>query len=168
MGCVIVLGYKNIICELLCSCIFFGKQDWTAGRRQTTSHRAFWRRRKYHPYCISTIEEVEAAQCLVEFIKFAILRLMQLGDLALGEQVGGFKEGGLQRFVNPILQATSERPLDTLEPWEPWRELQKTHGEINAYQLKKVKNGNPFCPIVACLYGLIMPWKMPWTTKKHI
>jgi hypothetical protein len=93
----------------------------------------------------STIEELEAAQCLAELIEFAILRLMRLGDLALGEQ-GGFKEGGLQRFVNPIRRATSERPLDTLKPWEPWRELQKTRGEINAYQLKKSEKWRSILP----------------------
>jgi hypothetical protein len=86
----------------------------------------------------TTTDEIEAAQCLAELIEFAILRLMRLGDLALCE-LGLIKEGGLRGFVNPIHRATSERPLDTLKPWEPWRELQKSCSKINATQQQKTE-----------------------------
>jgi len=76
----------------------------------------------------STVEEVEAARCLAELIEFAILRLMRLGDLALMEQGGA---------LNPIRRATSERPADTLKPWEPWRNLQKIRDEIKMQRLQK-------------------------------
>ena len=32
-------------------------------------------------------------------------------------------------IINPIRRTTSERPADTLKPWEPWRKLQKLRDE---------------------------------------
>mmetsp|Transcript_21215 Transcript_21215/g.34739 ORF Transcript_21215/g.34739 Transcript_21215/m.34739 type:complete len:1607 (+) Transcript_21215:45-4865(+) len=61
-----------------------------------------------------TVEGQDAARCIAELLEFAILRLIRLGELALGEEK-----------VNPIRRATSERPADTLKPWVPWKELRK-------------------------------------------
>ena len=84
----------------------------------------------------TTIEEAQAARCLAELLEFAILRLMRLADLALGSH-----DGVSERTVNPIRRATSERPLDTLKPWEPWRKLQKVRDEIKAKKrLRKSSN----------------------------
>ncbi|KAL9181886.1 hypothetical protein ACHAXT_012229 [Thalassiosira profunda] len=63
----------------------------------------------------TTMEDVEAARCIAELLEFAILRLMRLGDLALSD-IGA---------ANPVRQATSERPADTIRPWEPWHELRQ-------------------------------------------
>ncbi len=64
-----------------------------------------------------TVDGQDAARCIAELLEFAILRLIRLGDLALGEEK-----------VNPIRRATSERPADTLKPWVPWKELRKQRG----------------------------------------
>ncbi|KAL7463947.1 hypothetical protein ACHAXS_004298 [Conticribra weissflogii] len=64
------------------------------------------------------VEDREAARCLAELLEFAILRLIRLGDLALSLR-------GCEGKVNPIRRATSERPVDTLEPWESWKTLQQ-------------------------------------------
>jgi len=93
-----------------------------------------------------TVEEVEAARCLAELLEFAILRLMRLGDLALIEQGG--EEGG-NGVVNPIRRATSERPVDTLKPWEPWRKLQKIRDELKAQQHRKSGHAQTWAPILS-------------------
>jgi len=93
-----------------------------------------------------TMEEVEAAQCLAELLEFAILRLLRLGDLALIEQ-GSEEEGG-GGGLNPIRRATSERPVDTLKPWEPWRKLQKIRDEIKVKQLRKSDENETWTPIL--------------------
>ena len=79
-----------------------------------------------------TVEEVEAARCLAELIEFAILRLLRLGDLALNEHSEVEDNGGL--VINPIRRATSERPADTLKPWEPWKKLPKIRDQIRAHK----------------------------------
>ncbi|KAL7441224.1 hypothetical protein ACHAXM_007726 [Skeletonema potamos] len=75
-----------------------------------------------------TLEEQDAARCIAELLEFAILRLIRLGDLALGDEK-----------VNPIRRATSERPADTLKPWVPWKELRKQRGSTGP-ERKKVES----------------------------
>lgn len=90
------------------------------------------------PAIASTVEERDAARFLAEILDFAILRLNRLGDLAIGEEEGK---------VNPIRKATSERPVDTLQPWEPWRELQQRRGEIKQKKIESRKNdGSDWSP----------------------
>ncbi|KAL7457212.1 hypothetical protein ACHAWC_008708 [Mediolabrus comicus] len=75
-----------------------------------------------------TLEEQDAARCIAELLEFAILRLIRLGDLALGDEK-----------VNPIRRATSERPADTMKPWVPWKELRKQRG-TKSPERKQVDN----------------------------
>jgi hypothetical protein len=77
------------------------------------------------PSAAPTLEEQDAARCIAELLEFAILRLIRLGDLALGEEK-----------VNPIRRATSERPADTLKPWVPWKELRKLRGSTSPERKK--------------------------------
>jgi len=74
-----------------------------------------------------TVEGQDAARCIAELLEFAILRLIRLGDLALGEEK-----------VNPIRRATSERPADTLKPWVPWKELRKQRGSMSPERKKNI------------------------------
>ena len=105
----------------------------------------------------STIEEVQAARCLAELLEFAILRLMRLADLALSKQGEAKEEGtmlvGGER-VNPIRRATSERPMDTLKPWEPWRKLQKVRDEMKARQLKKSEKDESWPNVLPLSVGI--------------
>jgi len=106
----------------------------------------------------SSIEEVQASRCLAELLEFAILRLMRLADLALGaNEEDGTTTG--ERRINPIRRATSERPVDTLKPWKPWRKLQKIRDEIKTRHLRQGNNeeNNEAWPSILPIHG-ISPW----------
>jgi len=109
----------------------------------------------------SSIEEVQASRCLAELLEFAILRLMRLADLALGanEEENTIESAkGRKSRVNPIRRATSERPVDTLKPWEPWRKLQKVRDGIKTRHLRKGDNEeNETWPSILPIHG-ISPW----------
>jgi len=95
-----------------------------------------------------TMEDREAARCLAELLEFAILRLIRLGDLALSL-------GEREDEVNPIRRATSERPVDTLEPWESWKTLQQRRESIKR---KDISNKASSEPLPSFLPSRVSTW----------